>query len=568
MSQAKSDPVTWCQSLNRWFNGTLTRKRIEQPESPAPAHVEYLEIRQLLSATNAVSAEQTAANNSSSDEQTANEAGSSSSTTTTHGVDANGNATTTTTVTTTMTDADGNTTTSSTSTTTVDSTDDTDSDSVNSDLAIASAVQTDGKIVLVGAAQMNTYGNYDFAVTRLNSDGTVDSTFGDNGKMTIAFDLGGADEDGNLNADLDIANCVAIQADGKIVVGGYAQRDSSGNYDFAVARLNPDGSLDTTFSSDGKALVAFDYGGSGDDRATGVEIQADGKIVLVGTCQQDASGAGDMAMARLLSDGSLDTSFTGDGRKFIELGDGGDDAGAAVAIQSDGSILVAGYTTGANGDNDFAVARVTPDGSLDYSFSDDGKKTIAFNIGGNATDRAASIVIQSDGSIVVAGSASGTNGDGDFAVARLTSKGGMDGTFSGDGRKTVALNLGADNEDGATGVAVQSDGTIIIGGYSQVSSSGDFDYSVARLTSEGDLDTLFAIEGKKTVPFNLGGSDYDMANGMSLQSDGKIVIVGAAIKADPADTDFGAVRLDSDGGLDTGFGSGGKKTIAFDLTTT
>lgn len=556
---------SWFDVLNPWSNKSHRRKGVDLREPPAPAEIELLEGRQLLSATNSAQADAQEA----ADTADTTAAGTTTTTTTSHGVDGNGRATTTVTVYTTTTDEDGNTTTTSTSTTTYDDADDdTDSDAINADQATATAVQADGKIVLVGAVQMNTYGNYDFAVTRLNEDGSLDTSFGDNGTRVIAFDLGGTDEDDNLAFDLDVATCVAIQSDGKIVVGGYAQRDSSGNFDFAVVRLNTDGALDSSFSSDGKALVAFDYGGVGDDRATGIAIQSDGRIVLVGTCQQDASGAGDLAIARLLSDGSLDTSFTGDGRKWIDFSDGGDDGGAAVAVQEDGGIVVVGYTTGSGGDSDFAIARVTPDGSLDYTFSDDGKKTIKFDLGGDGMDRATSVAIQSDGSIVVAGSASGKNGDGDFAVARLTNSGGMDGAFSGDGRKTVAFDRGATNEDGATGVVVQSDGSIMIGGYTQVSSSGDFDFSVARLTSEGDLDTLFAIEGKKSIPFNDGGSDYDVANGMVLQSDGKIVVVGSAMKADPQNTDFAVLRLNADGDLDSAFGSGGKKTIAFDRTMT
>jgi uncharacterized delta-60 repeat protein len=470
------------------------------------------------------------------------------------------------TVTTVTTDENGNTTTSTTSTTTVDSIEaETPTTGMDSDQAIASAVQSDGKIILVGAAQMNQHGDYDFAVTRLNADGSLDTTFGTNGKKTISFNLGGTDTNGNQVNSLDVANCVAIQNDGKIVIGGYAQRDGNGNFDFAVVRLNTDGSLDTTFSSDGKALVAFDYGGAGDDRATGVAIQADGKIVLVGTCQQNAGGTTDIAMARLNADGSLDPSFTGDGRKWIDLSGGGNDAGAAVAVQPDGSIVVVGFTDGEHGD-DFAIARVTPDGSLDYSFSSDGKKTIAFDLGGSGTDRATSVALQSDGSIVIAGSATAKNGGSDFAVARIKINGELDKTFSGDGRKTIAFDMGADNEDEATGVAIQSDGSIVLGGYAQVSATGDLDFAAARLASTGELDTNFGTGGKKDIPFNLGGSDYEVANGLSLQSDGKIIIIGAALKADPSDTDFAAVRLDTDGSLDTSFATGGKKTIGFDVT--
>lgn len=538
--------------------------RTERPENLAPAHVEFLENRQLLSATNGIqSASQDPADTPA---DTAATPGTTTTTTTTHGTDSSGRATTTVTVTTVTTDENGNTTTSTTSTTTVDSIEDqTPTTGMDSDQAIASAVQSDGKIILVGAAQMNQHGDYDFAVTRLNADGSLDTTFGTNGKKTISFNLGGVDENGNQINSLDVANCVAIQNDGKIVIGGYAQRDGLGNFDFAVVRLNTDGSLDTTFSSDGKALVAFDYGGMGDDRATGVAIQADGKIVLVGTCQQNASGVSDIAMARLNSDGSLDSSFTGDGRKWIDLSGGGNDAGAAVAIQPDGSIVVVGFTQGENGD-DFAIARVTPDGSLDYSFSGDGKKTIGFDMGGTGTDRATSVALQTDGSIVIAGSATAKNGGSDFAVARIKINGELDKSFSGDGRKTVAFDMGADNQDEATGVAIQSDGSIVLGGYAQVSATGDLNFAAARLTATGELDTNFGTGGKKDIPFNLGGSDYEVANGISLQSDGKIIIIGAALKADPSDTDFAAVRLDTDGSLDTSFATGGKKTIGFDVT--
>ncbi|MDB5339173.1 MAG: hypothetical protein JWN70_4792, partial [Planctomycetaceae bacterium] len=160
MSQHSSHPVSWFRSLNQWIQGSSKRKRIEQVETPAPAHVEFLETRQLLSATNPT---QSATQNPADPAPDTATAGSTSTTTKTHGVDANGNPTTTT------TDADGNTTTSSTSTTTVDGTTTPVSTSIDSDQAIATAIQSDGKIILVGAAQMNTLGDYDFAITRLNA---------------------------------------------------------------------------------------------------------------------------------------------------------------------------------------------------------------------------------------------------------------------------------------------------------------------------------------------------------------------------------------------------------------
>lgn len=560
MSHRLSGSSPWYQSLSRWFMNSSKRQRKAEKTSHEQMTVEFLEQRELLSVTNS----------SSAPEQTANDAGSTSTTTVTHGVDANNNPTTTTTVTTTTTDADGNTTTSSTSTTTVDSqTSTATSTSVDTDQALAMALQSDGKMLLVGTAQIDTDGNYDFAVTRLNADGSLDTTFGTDGKKTIAFDLGGLDANNKLTKDQDVATCVAIQSDGKIVIGGYAQRDEFGNFDFAVVRLNTDGTLDTSFSGDGKAVVAFDYGGGGDDRATSVAIQSDGKIVLGGYCQKATLGDNDYALARLNADGSLDTSFTGDGRKFIGFNFGGeaDDRGAAIAIQPDGSILIAGYAqAGPGGDDDFAVARVTPNGSLDYSFSSDGKKTIAFNLGGTGTDRASSIALQADGSIVIGGSATSLTNDGDFAVARLKKNGSMDKSFSNDGRKTISFNLGGNNEDQAMGVVVQNDGKIVLAGMTQLSVSGDFDFAATRLTAEGDIDLTYSNDGKKSVPINLGGSDNDIANGAVLQSDGKLVMVGHALHSDPANTDFAVVRLDTDGQLDGTFANGGIKTIPFDLT--
>jgi uncharacterized delta-60 repeat protein len=559
MSRQHPRSVSWYNSMGQWLSGTQKRKRYTEENRIQQVNVEILENRELLSATNSASGE----------EKTAKASTSTTSTTTTHGVDSQGRATTTITITTTTTDENGQVTTSSTSTTTVDGETPTPPTTVDTDQALAMVLQPDGKMILVGAVQIDAYGNYDFGVTRLNADGSLDTTFGTNGRKVISFDLGGMNANGNVSFNLDVATCVALQADGKIVVGGYAQRDAYGNFDFAVVRLNTDGSLDTTFSSDGKAIVAFDYGGGGDDRATGVAIQADGKIVLVGYCQKQAAGDNDIAIARLNPDGSLDKSFTGDGRKFIGFNnDGkGDDRGAAVIIQPDGSIVVVGYAQASGtGNDDFAIARVTPNGTLDRSFSKDGKKTVAFNLGGTGNDRATSVALQSDCSIVVAGSASSSGGDGDFAVARVKKNGSMDSTFGSKGKKTVAFNLGANLEDQATGIVIMPDGTIVLGGFAQVSATGDFDFATVRLTTTGQLDTSFSTDGKKTVAFNMGGSDNDIANGVVMQPDGKILIFGHALKNDPANTDFAVARLDSDGQLDTTFGTGGLKTIPFDLT--
>jgi uncharacterized delta-60 repeat protein len=427
---------------------------------------------------------------------------------------------------------------------------------VDTDQALAMAVQSDGKIVLVGSAETDTNRGSDFAVTRLNPDGSLDTTFGTNGKKTIAFDLGGD--------NTDVATCVAIQADGKIVIGGYSQITISGNVDFSVARLNTDGSLDTTFSSDGKATVAFDAGGNDNDGASGVAIQSDGKIVLAGYATRAFNGISDFAIARLNTDGTLDDTFSNDGKKLVDF-HGGDDRAAAVTIQSNGRIVIVGSAQQVKTGYDFAMVRITPNGSLDHSFTGDGKKTFGFNRGGSLNDQPSAVAIQTNGSIVISGSSDTKSNGGDFAIARVKANGTLDQHFGTHGRKTVAFDLGAGNDDELMGAALQSDGRIVLAGFTQRNDDGNFDFAVVRLNTDGSLDTTFAGTGKQTIPFNIGGSDTDLARAVAIQSDGKILLAGSAMKSDPADADFAIARLNPDGQADGTFATGGLKTVPFDL---
>ena len=187
---------------------------------------------------------------------------------------------------------------------------------------------------------------------------------------------------------------MALQSDGKIVVAGF---DDS---DFVLARYNSNGSPDTTFSGDGEQTT--DFGGA--DGANGVGLQASGKIVAVGFTGND------FALARYNPNGSLDTTFSGDGRQTTDFG--GSDRANGVALKSTGRIIVAG---GGGASGDFAIARYNPTGSLDTSFSGDGKQTTDFGAGG---ERANAVALQGDGNIVAAGNALGADGTRDFALAR------------------------------------------------------------------------------------------------------------------------------------------------------
>jgi uncharacterized delta-60 repeat protein len=196
------------------------------------------------------------------------------------------------------------------------------------------ALQTDGKIVVCGYSVMGA--NTDFTLVRYNADGSIDSTFSNDGKTTT--DFGSSD---------DIAYSVNIQNDGKIVAAG--QSFTGSNYDFALARYNADGTLDNSFSSDGKLTTAM---GSGDDYIYSSALQADGKIVVAGYTYGGSNSS--IALARYNTDGTLDNSFSSDGKVTTAIGSS---SGAkSVALQSDGKIVVAGYS--ASGTNNlFTLAR-------------------------------------------------------------------------------------------------------------------------------------------------------------------------------------------------------------------
>ncbi len=246
------------------------------------------------------------------------------------------------------------------------------------DVGYSVTLQADGKILVAGSSwsgfSMGAIRDLNFALARYNIDGSLDSTFSGDGKLTTSFQtmpysLG----------DLDVANSVIVQPDGKILLAGYA--NWTYHADFALSRYNADGSLDITFSGDG--VLTTDVGGfDGGDGGRDVVMQADGKILVVGWSVGKISG--DIAIVRYNSDGSLDTSFSGDGKVTTDISGNYDD-GLSVTVQDDGKILVAGQSR-INGFYDFALVRYNTDGSLDVSFSSNHLPTGTVEISGTATE--------------------------------------------------------------------------------------------------------------------------------------------------------------------------------------
>ena len=318
------------------------------------------------------------------------------------------------------------------------------------------------------------------------ADGALDTTFGTGGKVTTA--VGVADQ----------SKAIAIQSNGKILVVGDNMAD------FEVVRYNTDGSLDTSFDTDGK--VTADIGTSTTDTANAVTIQSDGKIIVAGSSGGMAPNSGNFAVVRYNADGSLDTSFDNDGKVTTDIGTSTADSGSAVAIQSDGKIVVAG-TSGSS--TDFAAVRYNTDGSLDTSFDTDGKVTT--DIGTSTTDSGSAVAIQSDGKIVAAGTSSN-----DFAVVRYTTTGALDTSFDTDGK--VTTDIGTSTTDTGSSAVIQSDGKIVVVGdnYS--------DFAIVRYTTTGALDTTFDTDGKVTT--DIGTSTSDAGTAVAIQGDSKIVVAG------------------------------------------
>ncbi len=321
----------------------------------------------------------------------------------------------------------------------------------NNGLDVGSAVTilSDGKILLAGKATPSSA--QEFAVARFTSSGMVDTSFGTNGKATTSM--------GTLT---DEVNAVGIQSDGSIVIVGAASNGS--NRDFALARFTSTGALDTTFNSTGKVLTNFF---NQDDYGKGMAIQSDDKIVVAGYTNTGTDR--DFALARYTSSGAQDTTFGTNGLVHTDIGSA-NDYGYAMALQSDGKIVVAGRVEGGSNVN-VGVTRYTSSGVLDTSFGTAGK--VNMNITSD-DDMVQTVAIQSDGKILVGGYYRKTSSVYDIFLARFTSDGTLDTTFGTNGKVTTANDSRSIQSNT---MAIQSDGNILVGGYIADSS---YDFALAR----------------------------------------------------------------------------------------
>ncbi len=361
----------------------------------------------------------------------------------------------------------------------------------------------------------------------LAAPGDLDNSFDDDGRALVNF---GNDDKGRS---------VAVQPDGKIVVGGFS--NAPGANDFAVARLGPGGALDGSFGTGGRQLIGSP---AAVDTGWALELQPDGKVVVAGST--NTGGDNNFRLARLGPNGLPDGSFGVGGLTGVDFA--GNDVGRGVALQPDGKIFVIGHTTAGANPYNFAIVRFGADGMFDSTFLNPAGAPLV-DFGG--TDFTGSVALQPNGKPLVAGYNAPGGAANNLQIARLNLDGSLDNSFAGDG--TTAVDFGG-IESGAA-VAPQPDGKIIVAG--STIAGGNSNFAVTRLEASGSLDNSFAGDGKTVVDFGAG----DVGLATVLQPDGKILVAGYTVSA--GNYAFAVARLQPNGLVDTTFGDGGKRVIDF-----
>ena len=433
------------------------------------------------------------------------------------------------------------------------------------------AVQPDGKILLVGDVAGATV---DMFMLRLNTDGTSDSTFDDDGLQTV--DLGST----------DIMQSVAVQSDGKLIGAGYAFNGT--DFDFAMMRLNPDGSFDGTFDGDGDSdgKILSPVGEHSNDTASVLIVQPDGKLMMGG--RMTTSSGDQFALVRYTGNGSLDPTFHEDGRQSVTVGINCNVFG--LAVQSDGKLIQSGWSQDGQ-HQQFTVIRYTADGTLDSSFDGDG--IVRTTIGtGESTGHW--VAVQSDGKLLVAGTSSSAvnsavvskSAPTDIAISladELSSKvvGSVMGTVTtSDPDESHAFRYALVNGPGSIDNAsfrIVADTlrkaaplpskkavySIRVRSTDQTGLSFEREFSFSVNDDRpGAKDRTFNESGIVTTP--VGASD-DFGRSVAIHSDGRILVVGESYNG--SNNDFAVVRYNTNGTLDTSFGNSGKAVLDFANTT-
>ncbi len=333
----------------------------------------------------------------------------------------------------------------------------------------------------------------------------------------------------DFSGSLDEINTAARQPDGKIVVAGVVTVLGS-VHKVGLARYNSNGNLDTAFGAGGKVITDFFGTNISRQGASSLVIQPDGKIVVAGVVlPSSGSNQADFGLIRYNADGSPDATFGSGGKVITNVAANKHDVAMALALQPDGKIVAAGFNGASQSPqlpSDFVIVRYNSNGSIDTTFGAGGIVITDFN---NDVDFAFSLVIQPDGKMVAGGVIyNRSNSSYDFAIARYDSNGSLDNTFGSGGK--VITDFGSipndPRDDVLTSMILQSDGKILAAGTGEPNrNTTSADFVVARFNSNGSLDTAFGTGGKVATDFN---GTIDFATSIALQPDGRFVVAGVA----------------------------------------
>ncbi len=362
--------------------------------------------------------------------------------------------------------------------------------------------------------------------------GDLDTSFGDDGRVTTSFGGGG-----------DFAADVVVQPDGRIVVAG--STGAGGVSDFALARYLPNGSLDRSFSDDGMVTTAFPDGAGGTG-ASGIALQPDGRIVAAG-------GAGEFAVVRYNADGTLDTAFSGDGLQTVDVGSY-ESSASDVAVDALGRIVLVGtgHTFDPVNSRDSAVVRLAPDGGPDPSFGFNGVYTL--DLSGEGFEHLGAVAPLPDGGFTVTGGSAYLGSPPPELVARR---------FVQSGDELEAFNRPRDGRLVASGEAidVEADGRTVIAGGARMRGVG-----VLRLLHDGSYDRSFSGDGEDSARIVAGAPGIEYGGSVAVQASRRIVIGVGAYAEDGGRLEgsaFALLRLLPGGGLDSSFAGDGRRTTRF-----
>jgi uncharacterized delta-60 repeat protein len=383
------------------------------------------------------------------------------------------------------------------------------------------AIQPNRGILVAGSSEVGT-DLFRWRIARYTSKGALDPSFGSGGTVLTAMGVPG---------DFEHIWKLVVQPDGKIIAVGRALTPTGGA-DFALARYLADGQLDASFGTGGKVFTAIGSGTLADDASSAV-LDASGRIVVAGFARSGPGNAGnDFALARYLPNGQLDSSFNSGGTLpgtwMLDIS-GGRDQFNDVVIDASGRIVAAGSAVvGTNTRPDFAVARFLTNGTLDSSFNPAGPipGLVTTPLApADSGDVAISVAIDAAGKIVTGGFVDPGTFIFDLGLARFNPNGSLDTSFGTGGK--VVTNVGpGDTDDDLQGLVIQPTGKILVGGSAAATALGvDSDFALARYNPDGSLDSSFGNDGIVLTP-TAPGNASDEIYAIGLQSDGKLVAAG------------------------------------------